>query len=589
MDRDRDVIKRAETIQKFFNKINLSKAYDISSPLSVQQAQDDIYQAFGAWRSSLDSYTVTDQQRIQRYREYEQMCYVPELQAGIEIYGDDSSLYNDEDKVIGIRAENNDIEKALEDLWFKSLDMNYALWHIILNTCKYGDAFFEVIPDNYRSPKRIKYIRWLPPQFVFRVELDENLVEFVVRMPRGDDSGQVIDTHTAGAGFKIGGGDIEEVHLKPWQVIHFKIDDKEFDPYGKSVLESGRLAFKQQKLIEDAMLVYRITRAPERRIFGIPVGTLPYREAMQRVQDFQQRYRKTPWIEPGSGEINYRNNPLCIALDTKIDMLDGRSVKLNQLIKEYKEGKENWVYSIDRSDKNKIVPGKILWAGITRKDAELVEVFIDSSKSIRCTPDHKFLLRNGEYKEAQYLLAGDSLIPLYRKTTNKTKGNKSTGYELTYNPQENRYRYTHRLIAEEIFKDLTKKEIIHHKSFDKKNNSPSNLLKCSRSEHRKIHNNRTKDYTKLLREKNGRWRNISFDEIKKWSSENATTFNDIKEHFSCSGKVISSRLKEGKISKKEFSEKMMLNTNKYRLSSYGKKDKIDKKKIIINRIFNYDT
>lgn len=312
MERDKDVIKRAETIQKFFNKINLSRSYDISYPVSIQNAQDNIYQAFGAWRSSLDSYTVTDQQRIQRYREYEQMCYVPELQGGLEIYADDASLYNDEDEVVGIQAENNDIEEALHDLWFKSLDMNYALWHIIFNTCKYGDAFFEIIPDNYRSPKRIKYLRWLPPQFVFRVEQDENLIEFIVRMPREDDGGQVTDTHTAGAGFKVGGGDVEEVHLKPWQVVHFKLDDKEFDPYGKSVLESGRLAFKQQKLIEDAMLIYRITRAPERRIFGIPVGTLPYREAMQRVQDFQQRYRKTPWIEPGTGEINYRNNPLSI-------------------------------------------------------------------------------------------------------------------------------------------------------------------------------------------------------------------------------------------------------------------------------------
>src|SRR5208337_5675400 len=173
--------------------------------------------------------------------------------------------------------------------------------------------------------------------------------------------------------------------------------------------------------------IYRISRAPERRVFNIPVGNLPYRESMARVADFQQRYRKTPWIDPQTGEISYKENPLCLTLDTKIDLLDGRSIPLTTLIEEYKDGKENWVYSIDTNRNNKVVPGKIEWAGVTRKNAELVEVFIDNGKSVRCTPDHKFMLRDGTYKEAKDLMPGESLMPKYTKTSVR-------GYEILYNP-----------------------------------------------------------------------------------------------------------------------------------------------------------
>jgi hypothetical protein len=323
MRRNREVEKRAEGIQSFFNKINITKITDLASHVMTynKDYEKDLYQAFGAYRTSFDSYTVLDQQRIMRYREYEQMCYVPELNGGLEIYADDATLYNTDDRVISVEADNNDLQEAIENLFFKSLDMNYTLWHIVFNTCKYGDSFYEIIPDNYKNPKRIKYIKFIPPRFVYRIEKDDNLIEFIARIPpsRMDSPTQMQQ-------------DAEEIHLKPWQIVHFKLDDKEFEPYGKSVLETGRLAFKQMKLIEDAMLIYRISRAPERRVFGIPVGTLQYREAMARVEDVKQRYRKTPWIDPVSGEINYKANPLSINDDYFVPKRpDGTGITIDTL------------------------------------------------------------------------------------------------------------------------------------------------------------------------------------------------------------------------------------------------------------------
>jgi hypothetical protein len=251
------------------------------------------------------------------------MCYVPELNGGLELYADDGSLYNENDEVIKVEADNQEITESLTSLWFKSLDMNSVLWHIVYNTCKYGDAFYEIIPDNFKNPKKVKFLRFIPPQFVSRLERDGNLLEFVVRIPEDVTSGGSTSYTTTQA---------QEVKLKPWQIVHFKLDDKEFEPYGKSVLEPGRLAFKQMKLIEDAMLIYRISRAPERRVFSIPVGNLPYREAMNRVEDFKQKYRKTPWIDPITGEIGYKANPLSINDDFFLPKRpDGTGVTIDYL------------------------------------------------------------------------------------------------------------------------------------------------------------------------------------------------------------------------------------------------------------------
>lgn len=332
MARERDVQKKAAAIQQYFNKIGITKIGDLSAP---QEDSGDIYAGFGGYKTSFEGFTSVDQSRIQRYREYEQMTYVPELNGGLELYADDATLYNEDDQVIATEADNNDVTETVENLWYRSLDMNANLWHIVYNTCKYGDSFYEIIPDSYEKPQRVKHMRFIPPQFVTREEVDGNLIAFIVKIPPSEGEGQGYSP--AGAytqntpGFNMS-GEGDEIVLKPWQIVHFKLDDKEFEPYGKSILESGRLSFKQMKLIEDAMLIYRISRAPERRVFRIPVGNLPYRDAMNRVEDFKAKYRKTPWVDPTTGEINYKNNPLSINDDFFLPTRpDGSGVQIDNL------------------------------------------------------------------------------------------------------------------------------------------------------------------------------------------------------------------------------------------------------------------
>jgi intein/homing endonuclease len=509
--RTKEIEKRSETIQQYFNKINITRIRDLTTP--VDKRPDDSSFAFSAYRTSIENLTVIDQGRLQRYREYEQMCYVPELNGGLELYADDASLYNEDDEVVETESENQEISDNLYDMWFKSLDMNSILWHIVFNTCKYGDAFYEVIPDNYTNPKKIKYIRFIPPQFVVRREKDGNLLEFVVKITP--------DSRTPTSATYYSSAEASEFILKPWQMVHFKLDDKEFDPYGKSILEPGRLTFKQMKLIEDAMLIYRISRAPERRVFGIPVGNLPYREAMKRVEDIKTRYRKTPWIDP-----------TCLSLETEIPLLNDETKTLEQLIKDFDSDKENWVYSVDRENENQIVPGKIIWAGVTRKNTQVIKITLDDGQSFKFTPDHKFILRNGEYCEAKNLKVGDSLMPLYTKETKR-------GYRTVYNPKNEKYYPRYMMSARFTNNEWDSnwiKRTTHHIDFNKKNDYPDNLsLNISYNEWKE---SLTKyEYDKIIE-------GITFTQIENLMGNQILARCKVAQQLNCNPGVVLDRVKK---------------------------------------------
>lgn len=190
-------------------------------------------------------------------------------------------------------------------------------------------------------------------------------------------------------------------------------------------------------------------------------------------------------------EFNLRSwtRNLPVEKNTIIPLLDGRNITIEQLAKEVKEGKESWVYSI-QDGTHRTVPGKVSWCDVTRKDSELVRVWLDDGSFVDCTPDHKFTMRDGSSKEAQHLISGESLMPFYRKTSNRNAGSAMDGYELVYDPATNRYVYTHRRVAE-ILKECELKNgrhlVTHHIDFNKRNNNPINLVRMDEKEHLELH------------------------------------------------------------------------------------------------------
>lgn len=169
----------------------------------------------------------------------------------------------------------------------------------------------------------------------------------------------------------------------------------------------------------------------------------------------------------------------CFTGDTKVKLVDGRDLTFLELVDEYSSGKTNWVYSFNEKTK-RIEPKRIEKAWCTLHNQPLLEVELDNGEKIRCTYNHRFMLRDGSYQEAQYLVEGQSLMPLYTKYPGKGLSN----YRMYYEPIENKWHYEHRQFATEV---LDERYLVHHKNCNPDDNTPDNLIWMSRKAHQNMH------------------------------------------------------------------------------------------------------
>ena len=270
----------------------------------------------------------------------------------------------------------------------------------------------------------------------------------------------------------------------------------------------------QLRMLEDATVVYFIARAPERRVFYIDVGNLPKLKAEQYLKDIMNRYRNKMVYDSGTGAVRsdkkysamledffLPRREGCFALDTKIPLLDGRILELNEIKAEFEDGKELWAYSCDPIT-GKFAPGLITWAGITRKNTNVMRITLDNGEQMTCTLDHKFPVWNKGKTEAKDLLVGDSMIPFYTRNLRvnpNSKGSKNEYHQIFKNDTKT-WDYTHRLVSkwkdknkldntwvyDEVYKD-EKKYTVHHMDCDFKNNFPTNLVRMHGKDHTGYH------------------------------------------------------------------------------------------------------
>lgn len=245
------------------------------------------------------------------YEIYSEMDTMEFIHRGIELIADDASQPNDDGDVIKIYSDDESIKNAIEDLMLNKLDMNNELWSILYETIKFGDNFYEVIPDSYKKPKEIKRIRYLEPHKVERIEINGKLSHFTYKTEKKDSADKV----------KL---ESQEYKLFPWQILHFKIENKETAPYGGSLLKSGVRTYRRLVMLEDIMLVYRISRAPERRVFYIDVGNLNPVEAKRFLTNMKNSYRSQSFIDE-NGNINKKANVMSITSDIFVPVREGSS------------------------------------------------------------------------------------------------------------------------------------------------------------------------------------------------------------------------------------------------------------------------
>ncbi|MBI5836377.1 MAG: DNA topoisomerase (ATP-hydrolyzing) subunit B [Candidatus Eisenbacteria bacterium] len=180
----------------------------------------------------------------------------------------------------------------------------------------------------------------------------------------------------------------------------------------------------------------------------------------------------------------------CFSGDTKVALADGRALSFLELVAEQESGRQNFCYTIRRG--GKIGLERILNVRRTKRDTEVVRLTLDNGSTIVCTPDHRFMLRDGSYKAAAELTPEDSVMPLRRKLSDMSEpGITIAGYELTWDPRSDSWLFTHKLADwhnrwQGAYSE-SDGDHCHHIDFDKRNNNPTNLRRLTKEEHLELH------------------------------------------------------------------------------------------------------
>jgi len=245
--------------------------------------------------------------RLASYADFEGMEFFPEIAAALDIMMEESTTQNGEGRILNIFSESKRVKRILQDLFFNRLDIHTNLPMWTRNTCKYGDDFLYL---NVDSEDGITNVKQLPNIEIIRKENDGF----------GENSSMESEDKFNPVKFIWGDRDIE---FNAWQIAHFRLlgDDRRL-PYGTSMLEKARRIWKQLLLSEDAMLIYRVTRAPERRIFKIFVGNIDEADVPSYIQKIANNFKKSPVIDQKTGQIDTRYNQMAQDQDYFIPVRD---------------------------------------------------------------------------------------------------------------------------------------------------------------------------------------------------------------------------------------------------------------------------
>ena len=288
-------------------------------------------------------------------------------------------------------------------------------------------------------------------------------------------------------------------------VISVKVAEPQFEGQTKTKLGNSDVMGAVNSALGDALSTYLEEHPKEaKQIVSKVILAAQARQAARKAREMVQRKNVLTGTglpgkladcsdsDPGNCELYLVEGDSaggCFVGETKVALADGRNLSFLELVKEAKEGKQNYCYTLllDGS----IGIEKILYPRMTKKNAELVKVTLDDGEEIVCTPDHKFMLRNGEYVEARALKKSDSLMPLNRKLSEIKNRITIAGYEMVLNPATHKWVFTHIVsdkynLREKVY-SKEDGEARHHIDFNKLNNNPDNLIRLSKEDHFKIH------------------------------------------------------------------------------------------------------
>ena len=294
------VIKRK--VKNFDEKNQTSSAFE-----AFRKNQSQAYSA------AMSAYGAYD--RMARYSDFSEMEYTPEIAGALDIYAEETVAADEQGKVLHVYSENSQIRQMLEEMFYDTLNIEFNLASWTRNLVKYGDFFlFNDVNPKYGIINAYP----LPISEIEREEGFDPKDPMAVRFRWVTQGNQVLEN---------------------WQVSHMRLlGNDAFLPYGSSILEPARRIWRQMILLEDAMMVFRIVRAPARRAFYIDVGNVPPEEIQNYMEQAQASLKKSSIVDRSTGRVDLRYNPLSIDEDyfipvrgdasgTKIEEMGGQSIQ----------------------------------------------------------------------------------------------------------------------------------------------------------------------------------------------------------------------------------------------------------------------
>jgi len=282
-------LKVADTdnIQSFINRRGIDRYHRVYSSMTG---------GYGAAGGRYESAAAFQGSRLQLFRDYDMMDNDPIISSVMDIYADESTTKDEFGQILSIRSKNQQIQDILHNLFYDVLNVEFNLWPWVRNMAKYGDFFLFLDID-----EKYGIVNVIPLSVYETIRIE------------GQDPGNPFSVK-----FKIENDFLAlgKKEFDNYEIAHFRLlSDTNFLPYGKAMIEGGRRIWKQLQLMEDAMLIHRIMRAPDKRKVLVDIGNIPPAEIDNHMQRIIDRMKKVPLVDPKTGDYNLRYNMMNITED----------------------------------------------------------------------------------------------------------------------------------------------------------------------------------------------------------------------------------------------------------------------------------
>lgn len=269
----------------------------------------------------LDGLLVVRNDLMARYADGENMNEYPETRAAHEYFSQDSTQPNSKGKTIWVHSPDDALKGMANDMLQKRIRIEDKIYPIAYNLCMYGNAFEEVMAVKDRG---VVDLAQLPPPTMRRIEREDGaLVGFA------QDVTMKLTTDMADLLKRSRQNDWPDhvATFRSWQVIHWRYrPTSRMSPYGYSVTDGARWIWKRLVMMEDAMLIYKLTRAPARFVWYVDVGQRPDDEVESILRQAKMSVKKKKFVDPRKNQINMRFNPLANDEDIFLAMRNGQEL-----------------------------------------------------------------------------------------------------------------------------------------------------------------------------------------------------------------------------------------------------------------------